>query len=222
MAEIAHRHNVLLIDDLGAGALVDLAPYGLPHEPTVQESLAAGADLVLFSADKLIGASQGGIIVGRKDLIARVRSHPLFRAVRSDKVSLMALERTLMLFRDPERLATTHPLYRMLAQTPDELRDRAERLADAIRAAAPTANVQVEPGEGYLGSGSLPMEALPSWQVRLTVPGITAMELARRLRHDPACIVARIEHDAVAIDVRTVTDEQIGAVAAAIERQARS
>ncbi|HSA01582.1 MAG TPA: L-seryl-tRNA(Sec) selenium transferase, partial [Candidatus Paceibacterota bacterium] len=121
LAELAHQKGLWLIDDLGAGALVDLARFGLPHEPTVQESLQAGADVVLFSADKLIGASQAGIIVGRRNLIASLRQHPLMRALRVDKTCLMILERTLALFRRPERLAEVHPTYRMLAQGKDVL-----------------------------------------------------------------------------------------------------
>src|SRR5664280_2543194 len=169
MAELAHGRNLLLIDDLGAGALVDLKQFGLPHEPTVRESIEAGADVVLFSGDKLIGAGQCGIIVGKKSLIEKLRKHPLMRAVRVDKTCLMALERTLQLFRDPARLAREHPTYRMI---------------------------------------STPMDALKS----------RAAELARRLRLDQACVFGRIEAEQVLLDVRTLTDEQVPLVAAALGR----
>ena len=112
--KLAHSRNLLLIDDLGAGALLDLKQFGLPHEPTVRESIEAGADVVLFSGDKLIGAGQCGIVVGKKTLIEKLRKHPLMRAVRVDKTCLMVLERTLQLFRDPARLRTEHPTYRMV------------------------------------------------------------------------------------------------------------
>ena len=109
LAELARARRLILIDDLGAGALVDLKPFGLPHEPTVRESIEAGADVVLFSGDKLIGAGQCGVIVGRKALIDKLRKHPLMRALRVDKTCLMLLERTLHLFRDPARLSTQAP-----------------------------------------------------------------------------------------------------------------
>lgn len=218
LAELAHARDVLLIDDLGAGALLDIAQFGLPHEPTVAESLAAGADVVLFSADKLIGASQAGIIVGRKALIERIRKHPLARALRVDKSCLMALERTLYLFRDPQLLAREHPLYIMLTTTLPELRQRAKTLAEAIADTQPRAKVAVEDGACYLGSGSLPMEALPSVQVSISLPGLSAEELARRLRLDDACVVGRIERERVVLDLRTVTDVEVAEIAGAVGR----
>ena len=121
LAELAHSKGLLMIDDLGAGALLDLRQFGLPHEPTVRESIEAGADVVLFSADKLIGANQSGIIVGRKEAIAKIRKHPLMRALRVDKTCIMVLERTLHLFRDPELLRREHPTYRMMTTPPDAL-----------------------------------------------------------------------------------------------------
>jgi L-seryl-tRNA(Ser) seleniumtransferase len=218
MVELAHQHNLIVIDDLGAGALVDLEQYGLPHEPTVQESIAAGADLVLFSADKLIGASQGGIIVGKKALIARIRKHPLARALRVDKSCLMALERTLQLFRDPARLATTHPLYRMLATPLPVLHARAELAAEDMTSSLPAARVTVEQGVGYLGSGALPMQELPTWLVTLSIPGIKVAELSQRLRENAVSIVARIEDDRVLMDMRTVTDADVHMIADAVGR----
>jgi len=218
LAGLAHARGLIFIDDLGAGALVDLARFGLPREPTVPESLAAGSDVALFSADKLIGASQGGIIVGKKEFISRIRKHPLYRALRADKTCLMALERTLMLFRDPDLLAREHPLYRMLSTPPEELQRRAAALAAAIRQAAPGATVEVIDGAGYLGSGSLPMEALPAKVVALTVPGMKSAELARRLRLDQACVCARIEQERVLLDIRTMRDDEVEKAAEAVGR----
>ncbi|MHB9025343.1 MAG: L-seryl-tRNA(Sec) selenium transferase [Armatimonadota bacterium] len=220
LAALAHERGLLLIDDLGAGALVDLQQYGLPHEPTVMESLAAGADVVLFSADKLIGASQAGIIVGKKELIQRIRKHPLARAFRVDKSCLMALERTLHLFRDPERLAQMHPLYHMLALTPVEMQSRAKSLAAAIKSAAPKAKVVITQGVSYLGSGSLPMEGMPTTVVTLALPGMNASELARRLRLDEVGVVGRIENARVVLDMRTLFEDEIPRVAAAVGRVA--
>jgi len=218
LVALGRSRGVTVVDDLGAGALVGLERFGLPHEPTVGESIDTGADLVLFSADKLIGASQGGIIVGRADLIGRIRKHPLARAMRPDKTCLMALERTLHLFRDPDRLVREHPLYRMLATPAETLRARAEALAEAIATAAPTAEVGVREGAGYLGSGSLPTEALSGWVTTVALPPVAAGELARRLRLDEACVFSRIEEEAVVLDARTLTDEQLPLVAAAVGR----
>ncbi len=218
MAELAHNRNALLIDDLGAGALLDLEQFGLPHEPTVRESLEAGADVALFSGDKLIGAGQAGIIVGRKDLIGRLRKHPLMRAIRVDKTCLMVLERTLHLFRDPERLRREHPTYRMICAPVKTLRRRAERLVKELARTAPKAGVSTAESVAYLGSGSLPTQALPSVMVSVSVPGLSANELARRLRLDVAAVFGRIEDDCVRLDMRTVTDEQVAAVAGAVGR----
>ena len=218
LAGLAHRNGLILIDDLGAGALVDLEQFGLPHEPTVRESLAAGADVVLFSGDKLIGASQAGIIVGRKDLIQRLRKHPLMRALRVDKTCLLVLERTLHLFRDPARLRREHPTYRMIGAPLEALRERARALTAALAEATPSITAAIEDAAAYLGSGSLPTEAIPSIAVTLALPGLGASELAHRLRTDAACIFGRIEADRVWLDMRTVTDAQVHTIAAALAR----
>jgi len=220
LAELAHNRHLILIDDLGAGALVDLKQFGLPHEPTVRESIEAGADVVLFSGDKLIGAGQCGVIVGRKALIEKLRKHPLMRAVRVDKTCLMVLERTLQLYRDPARLPREHPTYRMISTPVDELRSRAQKLAHLISADAPKAKIEIAESQAYLGSGSLPTEAIPSFVMTVSLPEMSATELARRLRLDDACVFGRIENDRVCLDVRTLTDEQVPAVAAAVGRMA--
>ncbi len=218
LADLAHSRNLMMIDDLGAGALLDLARFGLPHEPTVRESIEAGADAVLFSGDKLIGAGQCGIVVGRKPLIERLRKHPLMRAIRVDKTCLMVLERTLQLFRDPARLAQTHPTYRMLATPLTELQTRAEKLAAEIMRGASKVNFEIRESQSYLGSGSLPTQSIPSLQVLVTVPGLGATEMSRRLRLDDACVFGRIEDDFVRLDVRTLTDEQLPRIAEALAR----
>ena len=220
LVKLGHANGLTVIDDLGAGALVDLAQFGLPHEPLVKDSVALGADVVLFSADKLIGAGQGGIIVGRKEPITQIRKHPLARAMRADKTCLMALERTLQLFRDPQRLKEHHPTYRMFTTPPDVLQKRAEALAQAVTAAVPTAEVQVVQGVGYVGSGSLPMHELSTYVVRLSLSSTKAGDLARHLRLDDACVFTRVEDDQVVMDVRTVTDQQLAAIAEAVGRAA--
>ncbi len=221
LAELAHSRGLILIDDLGAGALVDLAQFGLSHEPTVPESIAGGADVVLFSGDKLTGASQAGVIVGRKALIDRIRKHPLMRAMRVDKTCVMVLERTLQMFRQPELLRRDHPTYRMITAPVEELQGRAQRLTKAIAEAAPPVATEISASTAYLGSGSLPTEAIPSVKVTVAVPGLNATELARRLRTDDACVFGRIENEAVHLDMRTVTDEDLPAIAAALGRMGR-
>lgn len=218
MAELAHSRGLPLIDDLGAGALLPLEQFGLPHEPTVRESVNAGADVVLFSGDKLIGAAQCGVIVGRKELIARLRKHPLMRAVRVDKTCLMVLERTLQLFRDPDRLRREHPTYRMISTPMPVLELRAAKLLEKMTAAAPNVGTEILKSSAYLGSGSLPDEALPSVMVRIAVPDMTASDLARRFRTDEACVFGRIEKDRFCLDMRTITDEQLDTISAALGR----
>jgi L-seryl-tRNA(Ser) seleniumtransferase len=218
LAELAHQRNLLLIDDLGAGALLGLEQFGLPHEPTVPESIRAGADVVLFSGDKLIGASQAGVLAGRKAAIDRLRKHPLMRAMRVDKTCLMVLERTLRLFRDPKSLRREHPTYRMLCIPLDALRTRAETLLAALRSAGASLKLSVESSAAYLGSGSLPTEEIPSVAVKISVPGLSASELAKRLRLDEACIFARVTEDSVWLDMRTITDEQAPIIAQALKR----
>ncbi|MFP4224826.1 MAG: L-seryl-tRNA(Sec) selenium transferase [Phycisphaeraceae bacterium] len=220
LVALGRERGVAVIDDLGAGALVDLSRFGLPHEPTVQASIAAGADVVLFSADKLIGAGQGGILVGKKALIDRCRKHPLARAMRVDKGCLLALERTLGMFRDEKLLCRAHPLYRMLSAGLAELRERAEALVRAIERACGSgaAELRVVEGAGYLGSGSLPMHELATVLVELSSPGVKAGELARRLRTDEAGVFARVERERVLFDLRTVQEREIAAVAEAVGR----
>jgi L-seryl-tRNA(Ser) seleniumtransferase len=220
LADLAHKHGLLLIDDLGAGALLDLEQFGLPHEPTVRESVKAGADVVLFSGDKLIGAGQAGVIVGRKELIDRLRKHPLMRAVRIDKTCLLVLERTLHLFRNPELLRRENPTYCMICTSLETLHQRASALVEAIANAAPRVTTSTEDSAAYLGSGSLPTQALRSVTVSLTAPGLSATELARRLRLDVACVFGRIEADRVRLDLRTITDAQVQRIADAVRRVA--
>lgn len=220
LAALTRASGLILIDDLGAGALLPLESFGLPHEPTARESIEAGADVVLFSADKLIGASQAGVILGRKELVQRIRKHPLMRALRVDKTCLMVLERTLQLFRDPEQLRREHPLYRMLSTPLETLRARANTLLAILHALPPTITARIQDSAAYLGSGSLPAEQLPSVAVALQAQHLSSEELARRLRTDPAQVFGRIENNRVLLDVRTVTDAEVAPLAAAIGRAA--
>ncbi len=199
-----HKQGVPVVDDLGCGALIGLEQFGLQHEGTVQESLAAGADIVLFSTDKLIGGPQGGMIVGRADLLARIRSHPLYRALRVCKLTLGALEGTLRLFKAPDLLTQRHPIYMMLGKTVPQMRTQAETVATRIRAIQPGWTVTVTDETSYLGGGTLPEEGMPSCAVRIKTPGIGANGLALHLRMASVPIVGRIHDEAVVLDMRTV------------------
>jgi L-seryl-tRNA(Ser) seleniumtransferase len=217
IAEVGRRHGIPVVDDLGCGALVDLEPYGLPHEVTMRESLAAGADIALASTDKLIGGPQGGLIVGRKDLLERVRSHPLYRSLRVCKLTLAALEATLRLFRRPDRLPETHPVYAMLARKPAELEAQAAELAAALAARRPGWSVSARPDTARLGGGAVPEAELPTFVVAVVAPGITANDLARRFRLAPVPVVPRIREDAVLLDMRTVRPAEAADIMLAAE-----
>ncbi len=209
---------LLVIDDLGCGALVNLEEFGLPHEPTAQDSIAAGADLVCFSGDKLIGGPQSGIIIGKKHLIDRIRKHPLTRMLRVGKLTDMALEQTLRLFFEPETLRAQHPTYRMLSMPLERVEARAEALAAALVALGTSLECAVEPAESAVGGGSLPDEAIPSAGVKAAVSGLSADDLARRLRHNEPPVIAQIRGDRVMLDMRTVLDGEEAAIVEAFRR----
>lgn len=207
LAALGQARGIRVLDDLGCGAMVGLEDYGLAHEMTLAESVAAGADLVLSSTDKLIGGPQGGLIIGRAELVRQVRNHPLYRALRVCKLTLAALEATLRLFKNPARLAQTHPLYAMLAKTPDGLRQQADALAQEIRKLT-TAPVSVVEHDSYLGGGALPGQILPSYAVRIDVRGGQAAAVARLLREGAVPVVSRVHQEALYLDMRTVASEE--------------
>ncbi|MBL8383931.1 MAG: L-seryl-tRNA(Sec) selenium transferase [Burkholderiales bacterium] len=207
LAALAHRHGLPLVNDLGCGMLVDLEDYGLPHEPTAREAIAAGADLVTFSGDKLLGGPQCGLIVGRADLVARIRRNPMKRALRLDKIRLAALEAVLRLYADPERLPSTLPTLGFLTRPRAELRALAERVAPPLAAAlAGRAEVRVVDCDSQIGSGALPVATLPSAGLALTPAGKrrsgAADALARALRALPVPVVGHIRDGAVILDLR--------------------
>jgi L-seryl-tRNA(Ser) seleniumtransferase len=205
LAQLAAAHSLIVVEDLGSGALIDLIRYGLPHEPTCAEALRAGADVVAASGDKLLGGPQCGLLLGKAALISRMAAHPLQRALRADKMTLAALEATLRLYEDPDRLVHTLPVLRMLAQTPAELLARARRLRRGL-AALPGLTVSIVEGVSYSGGGTLPEERLPSRHVRVQAEGLTPSKLAERLRHGHPPIIGMVSGDAFVMDVRTLTD----------------
>jgi L-seryl-tRNA(Ser) seleniumtransferase len=214
LARLAHAHGAIVIDDLGGGALLETTAFGLAHEPTPRERLAAGADLVTFSGDKLVGGPQAGLIVGRADLIARIRKDPLARAVRPEKVTLAAVAATLGLYR-AGRATTDIPVWRMIAATPDALGRRADALLAGLPATA-RARVSVTEMDSAIGGGSLPGETLES--VGLVVTGRAPDALARRLRIGDPAVIARVQDGAVLLDLRTTDPADDGALASALAR----
>jgi L-seryl-tRNA(Ser) seleniumtransferase len=199
VARVAHAHGAIVIDDLGSGALLDTADYGLAHEPMPGERLAAGADLVTFSGDKLVGGPQAGFIVGRADLIARIRRDPLARAMRPDRVTMAGVAMTLGLYRSG-RAAEAIPVWRMIAAPLASLRERATALAAHLGEAASVVELR-----STVGGGSLPGETLPSFGVALSpARGRSADRTLGALRAGDPIVIGRIEDGRVVLDLRTV------------------
>jgi L-seryl-tRNA(Ser) seleniumtransferase len=207
LAEIAHHAGIPLIDDLGSGALLDTAAFGLEHEPTVQESLSAGADLVCFSGDKLLGGPQAGIIVGKTDLVSKLKKHPLARAVRADKLCLAALSATLLHYLKDEALLEI-PIWQMISASPGTLQTRAQAWSNALGAG------EVIPSQSTVGGGSLPEEVLPTHVLALTLR--SPDRFLARLRQCQPAVIGRLEADKVIFDPRTVLKYQDQELLAAI------
>jgi L-seryl-tRNA(Ser) seleniumtransferase len=205
---LAKRHDLLLMDDLGSGALLDLALLGLRKEPLAADALRAGVDLVAFSGDKLLGGPQAGILVGRRDLLARARKNPLARAVRIDKLGLAALEATLRLYREPERALQDIPTLRMLGLTAGVIGARAEALAGALRPAISDVAITVEDDASEVGGGALPLQGIPTRVLALYPAGSSAMEIEARLRRRRPPVLVRIKGDRVLLDLRTVAESE--------------
>ncbi|MFO7631449.1 MAG: L-seryl-tRNA(Sec) selenium transferase [Caldilinea sp.] len=203
LTAMAHERGLLLIDDLGSGTLLDTARYGLAPEPTVQQSVAAGADLITFSGDKLLGGPQAGIVVGRSELVDRLRRHPMARALRVDKMTLAALEATLHSYRRG-RAAQEIPVWRMIAASVEELQARAASWQ--VRLVEHGITAQVQMGESAVGGGSLPGETLPTTLLAVAHPAPDAMAAA--LRSQPTPVICRIQQDQLIFDPRTILPEQ--------------
>jgi L-seryl-tRNA(Ser) seleniumtransferase len=205
---LAHQAGVMVVDDLGSGTLLDTARYGLAHEPMVQESLAAGVDLVCFSGDKLLGGPQAGIIIGRADLAAKLKEHSLARAVRADKLCLAALSTTLLHYLKDEAEQKI-PIWVMLAASPTQIRQRASEWAAIL------GQGEVIPGESTIGGGSLPGETLPTFLLAFNAPNPNL--LIARLRHNHPPIIARLQDGRLVLDPRTILPDQEASLLAGLQ-----
>jgi L-seryl-tRNA(Ser) seleniumtransferase len=213
LAALAHERGVPFVEDLGSGSLAALERWGLPHEPTVAETLKAGADLVTFSGDKLLGGPQAGLVVGRADLVAQLAKNPLKRALRLDKIRLAALEAVLRLYAHPDRLRERLPALRLLTRPHAEIAALAHRLLPAVREAlAGLADIEVVDTRSQIGSGALPVSLLPSAALALRAKfgvgsGAAVERLSRAFRALPIPVVGRIEADRLVFDLRCLEAE---------------
>jgi L-seryl-tRNA(Ser) seleniumtransferase len=215
LANLAHEHDLPMTVDLGSGALTDMAQFGLPHERTPMETLADGVDLVTFSGDKLLGGPQAGLIVGKAELVKRLKKNPLKRAIRCDKMTLAALDAVLGFYENPDKLAEEVPSIRLLSRKQADIRTQAERVAPALRNALQgRVNVDISDCMSQIGSGALPVEALPSAALALTPIlegkrgiGGALKRLAADMRSLAVPIIGRIEDDRMLLDLRCLEDE---------------
>lgn len=214
LAEVGRAAGIPAVEDLGSGVLMDLRSFGLPHEPTVQEAVASGLDLVTFSGDKLLGGPQAGIVVGRKAIVDRLKKNPLLRALRLDKVTIALLEATFRLYLDPARALREVPTLAMLAARPADLRPHAESLAARLRDLGWTATAAEATSQP--GGGSLPGVEMPTWVVRVTAA--SAQWVTDRLRGGPTPVIGRIAEDALLLDVRTLLPGDADRVVEAFRR----
>lgn len=217
VAELAHSKGLPVIHDLGGGVLLDLRQFGLPYEPLVQDSLAAGADVVTFSGDKILGGPQSGIIVGKKQYIDQIRTNPIMRVVRCCKMTHSALEATLKLFFHDKILLTEHRTLRILTEPVEEVQKRAEKLIELLgKNVRDKVEVAIEESSAQTGSGALPLESIPSRSVTLRPKQETAEKLAAKLRAADPPVVGYLKNEKVYLDLRTVGESEIEVLSAAI------
>jgi L-seryl-tRNA(Ser) seleniumtransferase len=217
LAALGRRRGLPVLDDIGSGAMVDLRPWGIPDEPTVRGSLQAGADLVTFSGDKLLGGPQAGILAGRRQVVEAVRKHPLFRALRPGKFTLAALEATLRLYRNPETAIERVPTLRMLTAGRDALEARALDLARRLQK-LPGLAVEILDDVSEAGGGSIPAHELPTRVVAIRSDRLGLQELARALRDGEPPVMTRVQRDRVLFDVRTILEGEAEEIAEALGR----
>jgi L-seryl-tRNA(Ser) seleniumtransferase len=221
LVKLGNRYGIPVMVDLGSGCLVDFSKYGLDKEPTVQEVLEQGVDLVTFSGDKLLGGPQAGIILGQKDLIESIKRNPLTRALRIDKLTLMALEETLNIYRDENKALKEIPTLRMICQPYKTLKTKAQRLAKMIgKLSTPHFSLDQVDGISRTGGGAFPLLELPTRHLCLTPKGWSTHHIEKWLRSYNPPIIARVERDLVLLDLRTIQEEELQTVAQAIKELA--
>lgn len=209
LSKLAQEHNLPLIDDLGSGALVDLREYGLEAEPLVRDSIKAGVDVACFSGDKLIGGPQSGIIVGKASAVEKIRKNPLKRALRVGKLTLAGMEATLKLFLNLDKLKEDHPVYRMFSLKIEDLEKRGKKMIKRLQAElAAKAKVSLEEGGSQVGSGSVPVETIPTKLIQVKPAAVSAESLVKRLRYNNPPVFARVHKDAVLLDLRTIQEDE--------------
>jgi len=217
LVSLGAAHNLPVMEDLGSGTFIDFSRYGLLKEPTVQASVATGADVITFSGDKLLGGPQAGIIVGKQTVIERIRQNPITRALRIDKLTLAALESTLRLYRDEERAVAEIPTLRMLTDTETAIAARAAVLARALASLSGSRlAVDLVRLPSKAGGGALPLLELPSRCLRIRVDGLSANALELRLRGGDPPVIGRIEDDAFVMDVRTIQNDEFPLIESAL------
>jgi L-seryl-tRNA(Ser) seleniumtransferase len=214
LVTLGRKHNIPVMFDLGSGCLIDLKPYGVHIEPTVQEVVKSGCDLVTFSGDKLLGGPQGGVVVGKAELIEKISKNPLMRALRIDKLTLSAFEAVLMHYLDEEKAKKEIPTIKMLLQDVGEIKDRAKRIALRLRREIKEdiADIEVVADSSQSGGGALPEIEFKTYVVAIKPKKLSVNKLEERLRHGNPPIIARIKEDALIIDARTVRDKEIEAL----------
>ena len=215
LVALAHQHNLLLLEDLGSGSLIDLEPFGIRDEPSVGPSIKAGVDVITFSGDKLLGGPQAGILIGKREPLEKVRRNPLFRALRVDKLTISALEATVALYLRGD--IHEIPALRMMQTPPAAIAARARQLAARI-SETPGFTLEVREGESVLGGGSTPGQTIPTTLVAIRLQKLSADELESSLRRNSPPIVARVERDQVVLDLRTVFEDQDQEILAALGR----
>tara|TARA_R110000850_G_scaffold35242_5_gene94057 strand:+ start:2173 stop:3645 length:1473 start_codon:yes stop_codon:yes gene_type:complete len=218
LAQLAADRNVILMEDLGSGVICDLSPYGLTDEPVVSDILKSGTDLVMFSGDKLLGGPQAGIIAGKRDIVARLKAHPLMRALRIDKLSLAALEATLRLYAVPHDPFKEIPVLAMLSEPAKDVRRRAQGMAAQLGGI----DTVVQETVSQVGAGSVPEQGIPSFAVSCTIAGLSPDGLMSRLRQNKTPIIGRIERDRVLLDMHTVMDSEVPVIVDALRAAARA
>jgi L-seryl-tRNA(Ser) seleniumtransferase len=212
-------HRIPVMEDLGSGTFIDFSKYGLVKEPTVQDSVACGTDVVTFSGDKLLGGPQAGIIIGKKSIVDRIKQNPLARALRIDKLTLAALESTIRLYRDEQKAVDMIPTLRMLTMTITEIETRASSLAEKLNQIGESRlDINLIERSSRAGGGSLPLLELPSKCLRIQIRGMSANALEKRMRNNDPPIIGRIEDDAFVMDPRTLADDDLAVIQKAFEK----